>query len=149
MGPDPSRQGEHDLRLHDILTANDFTGMEALFHAFFAGIPYEWHTNNEIANYEGYYASVVYSWFAGLGLDVVAEESTSRGRLDLAVRFNGEVYLFEFKVVPRGPTGAAMAQLRGRRYGEKYRAPGVSVHLIAVEFGERERNVVSFQVEKG
>ena len=34
---------------------------ESLFKAFFASIPYQWHTNNEIANYEGYYASVFYS----------------------------------------------------------------------------------------
>ena len=149
MGPDPSRQGEHDLRLHEVLAANDFTGMEALFRAFFASIPHEWHTNNEIANYEGYYASVLYSWFAGLGLDVAAEESTSRGRLDMAVRFNSTVYLFELKVVPLGPTGAAMAQLKRRRYADKYRVPGRRVHLVAVEFSTRERNVVSFQVEKG
>ena len=148
MGPDPSRQGAHDLRLHDALAASDFEGMDAIFRAFFAGIPHEWHTNNPIANYEGWYASVLYSWFAGLGLDVAAEESTSQGRLDMAVRFRGSVFLFEFKVVRGGPTGAAMAQLKARGYADKYRVPGTRVHLIAVEFSERERNVASFEVER-
>ena len=49
-------------------------------------IPYEWYTNNDIANYEGYYASVFYSYFAALGLDITVEDSTSHGRLDMAVR---------------------------------------------------------------
>ena len=56
MGPDRSRQGAHDIRLYELLEANDFGGMETLFRAFFAGIPFEWHVNNDIANYEGYYA---------------------------------------------------------------------------------------------
>ena len=75
------------LRLYRLLQANDFEGMRALFHAFFASIPYEWYTNNDIARYEGYYASVFYSYFAALGLDITVEDSTSHGRLDMAVRF--------------------------------------------------------------
>ena len=54
----PSRQVEHNARLYDLLLVNDFDGLETLFKAFFASIPYQWHTNNEIASYEGYYASV-------------------------------------------------------------------------------------------
>ena len=69
--------------------------------------PYEWYTNNDIASYEGFYASVFYSYFAGLGLDVVVEDSSSHGRLDMALRFNDNVYLFEFKVVELAPEGAA------------------------------------------
>ena len=84
---------------------------QTLFHAFYASIPHQWYSNNDIANFEGYYASVFYSYFAGLGLDVVVEDSTSHGRLDMAVRFNGHVYLIEFKVVEMAPEGAAMAHL--------------------------------------
>ena len=36
-----------------------------LQHAFFVSIPYEWYTNNDIAKFEGYYASVFYSYFGG------------------------------------------------------------------------------------
>ena len=64
---DASRQMANSVRLYRLLEANDFTGLETLFQAFFAGIPYEWYTNNDIAGYEGYYASVFYSYFAALG----------------------------------------------------------------------------------
>ena len=60
MAPDASRQLAEGARLHRLLGANDFPGIEELFRAFFAGIPYEWHTRNNIADYEGYYASVFY-----------------------------------------------------------------------------------------
>ena len=132
-------------RLYDLLEANDFAGLEALFRSFFASIPYEWYTNNDIADFEGYYASVFYSHFAALGLDVTVEDSSSRGRLDMAVRFEGAVYLFEFKVVEQAGTGAAMAQLRDRGYADKYRGAGEPVHLLGVEFSSEARNVVAFE----
>ncbi len=132
-------------RLYDLLKENDLPGLEALFRSFFASIPYEWYTNNDIANFEGYYASVFYSHFAALGLDVAVEESTSHGRLDMAVRFEGRVYVFEFKVVEQAGEGGAMRQLRDRGYADKYRAPGVGVHLVGVEFSSASRNVVAFE----
>ncbi len=145
---DATRQMANSVRLYRLLEANDFAGLETLFHAFFASIPYEWYTNNDIAHYEGYYASVFYSYFAGLGLDIAVEDSSSHGRLDMAVLFNGRVYLFEFKVVELASAGAAMAQLQERRYADKYRALGQPIYLIAVEFSKDERNVAAFDVER-
>ena len=144
---DPSRQTANSVRLYRLLEANDFAGLETLFHAFFASIPYEWYTNNDIARYEGYYASVFYSYFAGLGLDIAVEDSSSHGRLDMAVLFNGNVYLFEFKVVEMASADAAMAQLKERRYADKYRALGQPIYLIAVEFSKDTRNLATFAVE--
>ena len=138
----------NSVRRYRLLEANDFAGLETLFHAFFASIPYDWYTNNDIANYEGYYASVVYSYFAALGLDITVEDSSSHGRLDMAVRFNGNVYLLEFKVVEFAPAGAAMAQLKAKRYADKYRGSGQPIYLIAVEFSMESRNLAAFEVER-
>ena len=145
---DGTRQTANSQRLYDLLLANDFAGLKTLFHAFFASIPYEWYTNNDIAEYEGYYASVFYSYFAALGLDIRVEDSSSHGRLDMAVLFNNNVYLFEFKVVELSSAGAALAQLKERRYADKYRALGQPIHLIGVEFSKDERNVAAFDVER-
>ena len=143
----PTQQAEHSARLYDLLLVNDFAGLENLFKAFFASIPYQWHTNNDIANYEGYYASVFYSYFASVGLDIVVEDS-SHGRLDMAVLFNNNVYLFEFKVVELSPEGTAMAQLRQKRYADKYRDRGEPIHLIAIEFSRETRNLVGFETAR-
>ena len=145
---DAARQTANSDRLYDLLEAGDFAGMESLFQAFFASIPYEWYTNNAIAGYEGYYASVFYSYFAAAGFDVVVEDSSRRGRADMAVRFGGAVYLFEFKVVEQATEGAALAQLKERGYADKYRASGGPIHLIGVEFSKETRNVTALAVER-
>ena len=145
---DASRQTANSVRLYRLLEANDFEGLRTLFHALFAGIPYAWYTNDDIAGYEGYCASVFYSCFAGLGLDVTVEDASSHGRLDMAVRFNENVYLFEFKVVELTSAGAAMAQLRERRYADKYRGRGLPIHLVAVEFSRETRNLTAFEVAR-
>ena len=144
---DATRQTANSDRLYDLMVENDFAGMQALFQAFFSSIPYEWYTSNAIAAYEGYYASVFYSYFAASGFDVTVEDSSNRGRADMAVRFAGNVYLFEFKVVEQASEGAALAQLRERGYADKYRATGEPIHLIGVEFSSATRNVTAFAVE--
>ena len=146
---DPAQQTANSMRLARLLEAHDCAGLKELFQAFFASIPYQWYTNNDIANYEGFYASVFYSYFAALGYEIAAEESSSHGRLDLAVRAGGHVYLFEFKVVEMTPPGSALAQLRERDYAAKYRGRGQPIHLIGVEFSRETRNVTAFEVAAG
>ncbi len=145
--PDDSRQTARQTSLRKLLAANDFAGLEALFRAVFAGIPYHWHMKNEIRQYEGYYPSVVYSCFAAQGFDLVPEDSSSVGRADMTVRFDRNLYLFEFKTVDNEPTGEAMAQLKARGYADKYRSQGQPVHLIGVEFSRQHRNLAAFHVE--
>lgn len=147
LSPDDSRASANLYRLHQLLSANDLPGLKALFHAFYAGIPHHWYANNPMAHYEGYYASVFYSYFAALGLNVIPEDVTDHGRIDLTVKFRGHIYLFEFKVVELTPEGRALQQLKDRGYADKYRAEGLPIHLIGVEFSREQRNVVGFEVE--
>jgi hypothetical protein len=147
LRPDPASQGDQTVRLYELLLANDFTAMQSLFTAFFASIPHDWYRNNPIARYEGYYASVFYAYFASLGLDIVPEESSNAGRLDMAVRFNDQVYLFEFKVVELAPEGRALQQIQEQGYADKYRALGQPIHLIGVEFSREQRQVLGFEVQ--
>ena len=131
-------------RLYRLLQANDLAGMRGLFHAFFASIPHDWYRNSPIAQYEGYWASVFYSYFAALGVDTVLEDATNKGRIDMAVRWLGQTWLFEFKVVELVPEGRALQQLLDKGYADKYRADG-PVHLIGVEFSKDSRNIVGFE----
>ena len=146
---DTERQTANSMRLARLLETHDCAGLKELFHAFFASIPYQWYTNNQIADYEGFYASVVYSYFAALGYEIAVEESSSHGRLDMAVRTGGRVYLFEFKVAEMAPPGSALAQLRSRDYAAKYRHLQQPIHLIGVEFSRETRNVTAFEVADG
>ena len=146
---DAARQTVNSVRLARLLAAHDCAGLQEMFHALFASIPYEWYTNNDMARYEGYYASVFYSYFAALGYEIVVEESSSHGRLHMTVRTGGHVYLFEFKVVELSAPGSALAQLQERDYAAKYRGRGEPIHLIGVEFSHQTRNVTAFEVADG
>ncbi len=134
------------MQLLKLLRAGDVAGMQAMFHALFASIPHDWYRKNKLAEFEGHYASVFYSYFAASGLEIRLEDATNHGRIDMAVLFGGAVWLFEFKVVELVPEGKALAQLQARGYAEKYRARGEPIHLIGVEFSRATRNIVAFEV---
>lgn len=138
---------ENRARLLNLLRARDFDGMRELFHSFYATIPHDWYRRNRLQEYEGYYGSIFYAYFASLGLEITLEDVTNRGRVDMTVRFDGDIFLFEFKVVEILPGGKALEQLKTKGYAEKYRSLGRPIHLIGVEFSRDTRNIVSFQVE--
>ena len=147
MSHDPARQSDLAPRLYDLLLDNDFAGIQTLITAFFESIPNQWFTNNPIAQYEGYYASVFYSYFAALGLDITCEKSSNAGRLDMALQFNEQVYLFEFKVVELTPDGRALQQIKDKGYAKPYLGLGQPIHQIGVEFSKTSRSVVGFELE--
>lgn len=144
-GAEPNSQATwtNKYRLGDLLLERNIPGMRQLFHAFFATIPNDWYRNNPISQYEGYWASVFYSYFASLGLDIRLEDATNQGRIDMAVRLQNHTYLFEFKVVELCPQGKALQQLQDKKYAEKYRTDG-PVHLIGIEFSKDTKNIVAF-----
>jgi hypothetical protein len=164
LAGDPRAAVETRRNVYLALAAGDLGALERVFTALFAGIPSDWHRRNQIGGYEGYYASVFYASIAASGLVAQPEDSSSRGRLDLAVRLPGHVYLFEFKVldaasdtaipadgasaatapVGTAPTGAALAQIKDRGYADKYRTDGVPIHLVGIEFSRQQRNITRF-----
>jgi len=105
------------------------------------------YRKNQLANYEGYYASIVYCYFAALGLDVCAEDTTNHGRIDMTVKLGKDIYIFEFKVVELLAEGRALQQIKDKGYADKYRTQGARIHMIGVEFSCKKRNVVRFEVE--
>ena len=129
------------------LRTADVGGIERSLRGLFAGIPADWHRRNKIATYEGHYASVVYSFFTDLGLDVRVEDSSSVGRLDMAVRAYGRVFLLEFKVQEQAGAGSALAQLKDRGYADKYRHLEEPVHLLGVEFSSETRTLARFDAK--
>jgi len=133
------------LQLIPILKHNDFAKMQNLFTVFFASIPHDWYRNNPIAQYEGYYASVFYSYFAALDLEIILEDVTNHRRIDMTVKFNDNIYLFEFKVVEFFPEGKALQQLIDKNYAQKYQAQCQPIHLIGVEFSKESRSVIGFE----
>ena len=121
---DRTRQTANSVRLFRLLEANDFSALEALFQAFFASNPVRVVHQQRHRGVRRLLRERVLFLLCGLGFDITVEDSSSHGRLDMAVRFNDQVYLLEFKVVGMSGEGAAMAQLKEKRYADKYRSMG-------------------------
>ena len=138
---------DQEWRLTEVLKAGDLEGLEELLRAMLAGIPHQWHGRNPMAEYEGFYASVLYAHFAATGAEVRAEESGSLGRADLCVRAFGRAYVFEFKMKGRAGPETALAQLKARGYADRYRGLGEPIHLVGVEFSAETRNITGFEAE--
>lgn len=66
----------------------------------------------------------------------------------MTLKFNNQVYLFEFKVVELAPKGNALQQIKDKQYADKYRDLDQPIHLIGVEFSKVDRNIVGFEVEQ-
>jgi len=80
----PNQKNEIENRLIDILEVADLNNLEQVLKSLFASIAYNNFTNNYIENYEGFYASVFYAYFAGAGFDkIIAEDATNSGSRNL------------------------------------------------------------------
>ncbi|AGX87536.1 ATP-binding protein [Candidatus Symbiobacter mobilis] len=135
-------------RLHHLLKQTDWEGLKILFQAFYASIANDWYRKNNLDSYEGYYVSIFYSYFAALGFYIKLEDPTNLGRIDMTVIDNGQVYLFEFKVVDtEEPQGKALQQIKNKGYAEKYQNRGERIHLVGVEFSKISRNIVGWEWE--
>ena len=109
LAPQWRRPAQGSAALRRLLAACDWAALESLLRVLLAGNPHDWHRRNEIANYEGYWASVFYAFFQASLDGVSVEDATSRGRLDLAEQMGRHVYLFEFKMAQRAGRGGAGA----------------------------------------
>ena len=127
--------------LLDIINTGDIANLEPVIRRLFASIAYNNFTNNSIERYEGFYASVLYAYFASLGLDIIAEDVSNKGRIDLTLKAEGRTFLFEFKVTDKEP----LEQIKKMKYYEKYAGER---YLIGIVFDPGARNVSKFEWEK-
>ncbi len=142
---EPMSQSRVQNGLIDMLEIADLDSLEKVIRSLFASIAYNNFTNNYIENYEGFYASVIYAYFAGSGFDrVIAEDATSEGRIDLSVFIDDKVFIFEFKVDSKG----AIEQIKNRNYHQKYMSEYNEIYLIGVEFDSQKRSLARFSWER-
>jgi len=110
--------------------------------SLFAAIPYHNYANKIIQNYEGYYASVVYAYLASLGLQLIAEDTTNKGRVDMTIILDDKVYVIEFKV---DQPGKALEQIIGKGYQQKYLGDKYEVYIIGISFDSESKNITDFE----
>ncbi len=138
------QQGAKALAAITAMNSCDPDRLRDALHSLFAAIPYANYANNIIAHYEGYYSSIIYTFFAAIGFDMVAEDITNKGRIDLTVKTDESIYIIEFKVDSEEP---AIHQITERGYSEKYLNDGKKIFLVGINFSSQEKNITDFQWE--
>ncbi|PRM88637.1 ATP-binding protein [Aliarcobacter cryaerophilus] len=114
--------------------------------SIFASIPYNNYTNNHIQNYEGFYSSVVYVYLSSLGLNIIGEDVTNKGRIDLTIIMPNTIYIIEFKVDLTD--NSALKQIKEKNYAQKYLNENKPIYLLGIEFSSSEKNISKFEWEK-
>ena len=98
---------------------------------------------------ENPYHLIAHMFFVACGCRVTAEDSTSRGRIDLTVEKDKHLYIMELKI--DGSADEAMEQIKDRDYAGKYigyaRKSGIDIHLIGISFSSKERKVSEWKEE--
>ncbi len=139
------QKARYRLDMFNYLNRNDINGFVELFKKIFASIPYTNYVNNVISNYEGYYSSVVFVYLMALGYDVIPEDITNKGRIDLTVKTENKILIIEFKVDAKEQP---IKQIKERRYYEKYLNENKEIYLIGMVFDSRERNISQWEIER-
>jgi len=152
---------------YNALVSGDLAALEKTIKRLFAGISYRNFTNNNISEFEGYYASVLYAFFSAINCQIIPEDITNRGQADMTVKLNSYVFVMEIKVIKgvvdlnqRGheehgeeretkkkkeTKNDALRQIQELNYAAKYIGQeGVSVFEVGMIFSMAERNLVAF-----
>jgi len=137
--------------IFDAIEFKDMKQFENAIRQLFAMLPNDSYRKNLMQNYEGYYANVIYAYFAGLGIEFIAEDTTNLGRIDLTIATPdmSQVYIIEFKVVDNKTQDAkALEQIKEKKYYEKYMERAKEITLIGIEFSKEDRNISKFEWER-
>ena len=130
--------------LYSALQEADLETFKTHLMSVFAHIPYHNYSNNYIAQYEGFYASVIYTYLYSLNMPFIAEDCTNQGRIDMSIAVENNVYIIEFKM----GSGDGIAQIMEKKYYEKYQNQGKTIYVIGINFDSEKRNISEFKYTK-
>jgi len=123
---------------------NDFELLQKNIKSLFASIPYNMFTNNKMYEYEGYYVSVFYSYIKALDVNLVGEDVTNKGHIDLTIKLDNIIYILEFKTDGTD----ALNQIKDKQYHQKYLSENIPIYLVGIEFDTIDRNISKIEYEK-
>ena len=131
--------------LYDALEDIDMNKFKSSLISMFAAIPYNNYTKNDLASFEGFYASIIFIYLQSLGFHIIGEDVTNKGRIDLTIIMDNAIYIIEFKVDSKQN---ALQQIKEKEYYEKYINYNKDIYLIGIDFDTNEKNISTFEWEK-
>ncbi len=144
---DDDQRVRHQDEIYEALEKADLEKFINAFKNIFANLPYTYLEH--VKDYEGFYASVVYVYLLSLGLKLIAEDITNKGRIDLTVFIKNKIYIIEFKTIENPARKCtALQQIKEKKYYEKYKNKNKEIYLIGMCFSEKDKNIVKAEFER-
>ena len=86
---------------------------------------------------EVYYHSLLYLFLKAIGFRVEAEVSTSQGRIDMVLKTEVAIFIFEFKI--NKTAKEALKQILNKNYQKQFSTDGRQIILVGANFDTKKR----------
>jgi hypothetical protein len=98
---------------------------------------------------ESSYVIAIFSLLYSTGLNVITEDNTNKGRIDLTVIVNKRiVYIIEVKVIEREEEkGKAIKQIEEREYYKKY-MNYEKIYIVGIEIDKLKKKIVNYEYKR-
>ena len=126
--------------MFEALLNEDLDGMLRLLQAYLLTVPY-----CDNANSEGHYQQMLYIIFSLMGRYVDVEVHTPTGRVDMVMRTQKTLYLFELKLNKDAQT--AMNQIDLKDYASKFSLTGLPVVKVGINFDSERRTISDWEIK--
>lgn len=127
----------NDLKFKD----KTFEQFIDVIRRWYAGIPYSITSKNQN---EQLYQSLLYAAFMAVGADISAEEQTSDGRMDIALKVPDAIYILELKY---GKTAEeATDQIIAKDYAVRFATDTRPVWAVGLNISEDRRTIDQYKI---
>lgn len=140
----PTMMGELDSVVYKyrekVLLEDDIEAFLPYLQTFYDKFPYTIINNNE-----RHYQAVMFTIFSMLGADVKVEEPTPDGRIDMVLKTDTAIYVFELKY--NKSADVAIQQIKQKDYAKIYVGDGRKIVKVGINFSEDRRRLENWKVE--
>lgn len=140
----PTMMGELDSVVYKyrekVLLEDDIEAFLPYLQTFYDKFPYTIINNNE-----RHYQAVMFTIFSMLGADVKVEEPTPDGRIDMVLKTDTAIYVFELKY--NKSADVAIQQIKQKDYAKIYVGDGRKIVKVGLNFSEDRRSLENWKVE--
>lgn len=140
----PTLMGELDTVVYKyrekVLLEDDIEAFLPYLQTFYDKFPYTIINNNE-----RHYQAVMFTIFSMLGADVKVEEPTPDGRIDMVLKTDTTIYVFELKY--NKSADVAIQQIKQKDYAKIYAGDGRKIVKVGLNFSEDRRSLENWKVE--
>lgn len=117
----------------------DIDGFMRRLQAFLSACPYELQPDQE-----RHFQSVMYILTTLCGFYAEVEEHTSKGRMDMTIKTDKYIYIFEFKF--NSSASIALKQISDMGYADKFKNDKRVIICIGVNYSSEDRNIDQWSI---